>query len=342
MKKLTWTSILLLSLLAAVFVGCSEDDETAPTAYPPNAPSGLTLAQAVRSMVAISWTDNSTDEDTFQVQRSVDSSTFAHLVYLRADSHSSTDATILANKKYWYKVRSKNANGASSFTTPSSIWTWPAIYDFSTDQSDNFTDAQDNNGNDYVYEWSAADSALKLTVNDPPADSTVHVTSDYTMPNQGWFESRIKVESWFQQSGQAPTEVSMFMELDPTGQTLDNVVGLKISQLKTKVMYYAGDTQYFADTTLAPLTDNTWHTFRFFHQGSHWTLYIDGSSIWNGSIPTASSGNLTLEWQFDRGAGPDDQVFWLDNVSNAAATPGADVVNGSIVRTASHSTPRSK
>ena len=87
----------------------------APT--PPAAPSGLAVQGATYNSVSIGWTDNSTNETGFHVQRSSDGVNFALIATLGAGTRSFVDVTVLARSSYYYRVRAFNSAGASAYSS---------------------------------------------------------------------------------------------------------------------------------------------------------------------------------------------------------------------------------
>ncbi|MEI8287951.1 MAG: carbohydrate-binding protein [Verrucomicrobiota bacterium] len=81
-------------------------------AAPPAAPTGLTSSLS-GSGVQLSWQDNSTNEPFFVIDRSVDNWVYSELVYLPPNTTNYTDAAVVTNNSYFYRVRagaSPNSN----------------------------------------------------------------------------------------------------------------------------------------------------------------------------------------------------------------------------------------
>ncbi|RPH92973.1 fibronectin type III domain-containing protein [candidate division KSB1 bacterium] len=327
MKKVT--AIIAASLLVMfAFIGCGEDDDTEnpPVNNPPSMPTGLAANQTVRTAVSLQWTDVA-DEDTFVVQRSGDSTAWGALLGTAANIVTANDNTILANHKYWYKVRAGNAYGNSDYTAPVSIWTWPGVYDFATDQTDHFNAASlEGTGDYHEWDWDQTAQAGKLTITQPDNDQhIVSVSSDYTMPNQGWFEAKFKVGQW-SGSGATASYLNWFVEREIQDPT-DDIIAIFFSADSTVFGYYASPQlmRLATNPALPLMTDNAWHTVKLFHSGQNWTLYIDGTQRWSGAIANVAANTVLYEeFQFDRGEGPDDQVFWVDDIAGAMANPIID------------------
>ena len=87
---------------------------------PPNAPTGLGASATSSTSVTVGWTDASSDETGFELQRCTGSgcATFAAVATLAAGTTSFVDGSRTASTTYGYRVRSVNANGASAWTGP--------------------------------------------------------------------------------------------------------------------------------------------------------------------------------------------------------------------------------
>ena len=98
---------------------------------PPFAPSGLSATPgAILGILGIdlAWTDNSSDEDGFKIERcqgtaaSCTDLDFAQIAQVGADvtSYSDTDPLLLPLTTYTYRVRAYNAFGDSGYSNTAS------------------------------------------------------------------------------------------------------------------------------------------------------------------------------------------------------------------------------
>ena len=69
------------------------------------APTNLLAKVLSAAVVDLTWIDNSTDEDSFQIERSTDGSNFTLLTTTAANTLSFQDNTVTAGVKYFYRVR---------------------------------------------------------------------------------------------------------------------------------------------------------------------------------------------------------------------------------------------
>jgi hypothetical protein len=322
MKRQFTLAAIALSLAALFFVGCADED-TNPTDVPPATPTNLDAHQTIRTQVSLSWHDVA-DEDSFIVQRSFDGTTWAGIGSTASDVLTTVDAGIHTNSEHWYRVASKNISGTSAFSAADSTWTWPRVFDFTTDQTDNFDAFCLDGGANYLeWGWEQATEALKLGVADPDVDQfEVALVSADTMPNQGWFEFRAKVPAWTGSTNH--TEFEYYVERDPA-QTWD-VVGIKFTSDSTRLVYYttAGMTVLATNPELPLMTADAWHAVRFRHYDSdRWTVDYDGTEKWDGQIDNVAEGSYRLfqEWQFNRGDDSNDQYVLIDDVANSSDFP---------------------
>lgn len=78
------------------------------TSPPPTAPSGLAATVVSSTQINLTWTDNSTDEVYFFVERSVDGGSFSILTVLSPGTTSYSDTEVSPNSTYQYRVRAIN------------------------------------------------------------------------------------------------------------------------------------------------------------------------------------------------------------------------------------------
>jgi len=102
---------------------------------PLNAPSGLSATAASNDSITVNWVDNSSNEESFFIQRKLgESGVFADLATvpasLPAGTITYTDSGLLANSYYYYRVRAYNAtNGDSYYSNEARALTKVVSYD---------------------------------------------------------------------------------------------------------------------------------------------------------------------------------------------------------------------
>ncbi|MFA5794465.1 MAG: fibronectin type III domain-containing protein [Candidatus Brocadiia bacterium] len=91
---------------------------------PPNAPTGLSATAVSSAKVNLSWTDASTDEEGFYIERKVAGGTYARIATLMPNIVIYSDTTGLsATTTYYYRLQSFSVAGNSSYCTEKSVVT---------------------------------------------------------------------------------------------------------------------------------------------------------------------------------------------------------------------------
>ncbi len=91
------------------------------TATLSNPPTDMTISQN-GSSISIGWTDNSTDETGFKINKRTSSeTTYTSLTTTEADVVTYTDSSVTEGTTYFYAVSAVNSNGDSRFSNPVSI-----------------------------------------------------------------------------------------------------------------------------------------------------------------------------------------------------------------------------
>lgn len=92
----------------------------------PTSPSNLT-ATTSGSNVVLAWTDNSKNEDNFQIERATDGINFSQIATTTLNLTSTTSYTDIAPGAgtFYYRVRAKNVIGPSSYSNTPSVYFAP-------------------------------------------------------------------------------------------------------------------------------------------------------------------------------------------------------------------------
>jgi len=93
------------------------------TAAVPAAPASLTAAARSSSSIALAWTDNSSDETGFKVQRSPDGVNWSEIASLGSNVTGFTNTGLSAGATYSYRVYAYNSIGNSGFSNTASATT---------------------------------------------------------------------------------------------------------------------------------------------------------------------------------------------------------------------------
>jgi hypothetical protein len=89
------------------------------TPQPPTAPSNLTGKARGKTKIALTWTDNSNNEDGFDIYRGLSPTGMSFLDTVGPDSTSYTDSTVSSQTTYHYKVCAFNTYGENCSNTTS-------------------------------------------------------------------------------------------------------------------------------------------------------------------------------------------------------------------------------
>ena len=83
----------------------------------PQAPSGLVTSSSTQTQINLSWTDNSTNEESFKIERSTDANSgFVEIKTVNANITSYENKNLPGGMTYYYRVRAFNAAGSSGFS----------------------------------------------------------------------------------------------------------------------------------------------------------------------------------------------------------------------------------
>ena len=97
-----------------------------PSATPPAAPTALAAAAASSTQINLSWTDNSSDETGFKVERSTDGVSFTQVGTTAAGVRTYSATGLAASTSYTFRVRAYNANGDSAYSNTAGATTQAA------------------------------------------------------------------------------------------------------------------------------------------------------------------------------------------------------------------------
>ena len=107
----------------------ADDREAIFSLYPaagagkPAAPSNLVATAQSASSIRLTWTDNSSNETTFRVDRKIGAGAYALLTTLPANTTSFQALSLNANTLYTFRVRAQNGSGSSAFSNQASAKT---------------------------------------------------------------------------------------------------------------------------------------------------------------------------------------------------------------------------
>jgi hypothetical protein len=91
----------------------------------PAAPSNLSAVAISRTRIDLTWSDNSSNETGFRVERSTNGSSFTQIATLGANATAYSSTGLRRNRVYYYRVRAYNAAGNSGYSNTASARTLP-------------------------------------------------------------------------------------------------------------------------------------------------------------------------------------------------------------------------
>ena len=91
----------------------------------PAAPSALTASAVSASQINLSWSDNSSDETGFQIERGTDNVAFSAITTAAANVTSYADGSLTGGTQYFYRVRAVSGTFASADISANAITLGP-------------------------------------------------------------------------------------------------------------------------------------------------------------------------------------------------------------------------
>jgi uncharacterized protein (TIGR02145 family) len=104
---------LLLFLSIILLVGCKKDDVNNITTPVPTSPENLLGSAVSSSKINLSWTDRSTNETGFKIERKLQNGIFLQVGTVASNITTFTDTGLNASTIYIYRVFSYNSGGNS-------------------------------------------------------------------------------------------------------------------------------------------------------------------------------------------------------------------------------------
>ena len=89
----------------------------------PAAPSNLAASAISASQIRLTWTQNSSNETGFHIERSINSSSWSEIGTVGSDVTSYTDVTVSSLTTYYYRVQAYNGSGNSVYSNVASART---------------------------------------------------------------------------------------------------------------------------------------------------------------------------------------------------------------------------
>jgi len=116
--KGAWNALTLNN--SAAYVAGFRD---APVSTPPDAPTGMSASATGFDSINLVWTDNADNETAFELERSLDGSSWSGIASLGANATGFSDSGLSAETEYFYRVQATNGAGSSAFSNTDSATT---------------------------------------------------------------------------------------------------------------------------------------------------------------------------------------------------------------------------
>ena len=174
---------------------------TSSNAVVPAAPSGLIAIAVSLSQINLTWTDNSTNEISFLIERSPDGTNFTQIGSVGTGVTNYSDTGLAAATTYYYRVRASNSTGNSAYSNianattlaapPGLVWRGDGaanVWDVGV--SSNWTSSGSltlfANGANVTFDDTGSNNvAVALTGTLQPASITFSAAKDYTLGGTG-------------------------------------------------------------------------------------------------------------------------------------------------------------
>ena len=231
---------------------------------PPASPSGLVATPISSSQINLAWLDNSTNESSFRIERSLNNVNFSQIATMGANATTYSDTGLDAGTTYYYRVQASNAGGDSSYSIVASATTIPseaiAWYEFEGN-------IQDSSGNNHlaipigVFTYGAGKRGLSSATFD---GSTFAIITKVV-------ETNFTIMAWIKTTG---TGVLPVVDAEFPSTTAD--WGTLISGGKFGMFCGAPDTFLYSTINV---NDGNWHHVAATRQSDtgQVRLYVDGT-----------------------------------------------------------------
>ncbi|MGL2963690.1 LamG-like jellyroll fold domain-containing protein [Flavobacterium sp. RSB2_4_14] len=291
MKKIILLSIFL------VLTSCSSDENGNVTVVPIS-PTLLNGVLVSNNQVNLTWTDNSTNEEGFKIERKTSSGNFSQIASVNSDITTFSDFNLSTDTDYTYRVYAFNAVGNSltysnefTITTGSSIDVSSgliAFYPFDGNANDlsgnnntgtvnGATLSTDRFGNtNSCYSFNGTTDFIKVNNSSSLNSSSISISGWFNtnnLPNGVQGNARAIISKWLQQSGCNIDAENYIVEL----ATISNS-----ARLVCATKFY-NQTSFFSQNQI--INTNTWYHFAFIHdEQTGGKLYINGVLISSNSL----------------------------------------------------------
>lgn len=242
------------------------------TPGPPAAPSGLSATPNNPSMITLTWTDNSTNETSFDIERSEDGNTFDEIATTAANVALYQDGTVGAGLTYTYRVRASNTDGFSGFSNTDSATTPPV-----------------DPGAGEIKAMTFEDGSLTHAVSGADRTSGTSITLETASPLKGAFAARVSGGNSFleEQFGQADdVYLSFYVRLDawPTSDVRIALISNQTTSVGNIVLRPTGRLRLRVDSTTVGVESQPLAPGLLYRIGIHQRAGSGGNAVLEGFV----------------------------------------------------------
>lgn len=108
--KTSYLARLIIQSFTIIFLSCTDNNNNEVTPIPP---SNLVASAVSPSQIDLSWTDNSTNESGFKIERKTGAETYSAVATIDKDINTYSDKNLTDKTTYTYRIYSYNSAGKS-------------------------------------------------------------------------------------------------------------------------------------------------------------------------------------------------------------------------------------
>ncbi len=254
---------------------------------PPSAPSGLSATATSSFDIYLSWTDNSSNESGFRIERKTGASgTYSEIATVGADTTSYGDTGLQPATSYTYRVRAFNSVGDSSYSNEATATTAPPPPPGAILLSDDFEDGVADGWTAVTGAWSVETDGTKVyrqssTTGDSASLSGAASWTDYSV------EARVKPLSFNSAGG--------FARIYGRWKDASNwyYAVLRSANVLELKKYVNGSSTLLTSKPFT-VTPGTWYTLKLEMVGSSLRVYVNGVLELSATDATFTSGQFAV------------------------------------------------
>ena len=247
--------------------------------------------EAKAAQVTLTWADNSTNEDSFKIERKIGTTgTFAQIATVGADISSYIDTGLTVGTNYCYRVRAFNASGDSAYSNENctAISDWSDYRVTLTMRSDDndvigvMFRHRDNN-NYYRFSWDTQAAQRRLVKRENGLFTVLAEDAVQYVPRQTY---QVEIVA------QGTT-----LEVSIDGVLIFSVTDTSSADGTIALYSWANDGSYFDDILVEDLSTGAVLLSSDFNGGdfSDWTIVDEGDktgpSVWSAATGTLVQGS---------------------------------------------------